>query len=291
MSLELLIQSVASGLLLGGIYGLIALPLALSFGVMRFLNFAHGDLLMCAMYGCVLLNKSFGLGPYTAALVLVPAMAVVGAMLFLTLIRPLLKSPVLVQAQFTLGLSFVIQSAAQLIFGADLFTVRSQIGGTAVRIGGVALGVPLLIGFGVAVLLSAGLLAFLSLTEWGYRVRATAQDRDMAELCGVPVPIVQAGTFAAGTACLGLAASCLMAFYQVTPHAGVQFSLLSLLIVVMGGLGDLKGTFFAGLILGVAESLASAAFNSAAAPATLYVLFGLSLVLRPRGLFGRGSFA
>src|ERR1700719_4259797 len=128
MTIDLLVQSLISGLLLGSVYALIAIPLALSFGVMRVLNFAHGDLLMCAMYGAVLLNRWTGFGPYSVIVILVPVMAMLGWALFTFLIRPLLSAPMLIQAQFTLGLSFVIQSGALMLFGADLFNIRSQVG-------------------------------------------------------------------------------------------------------------------------------------------------------------------
>ncbi|MDO8941918.1 MAG: branched-chain amino acid ABC transporter permease [Desulfobacterales bacterium] len=291
MSLELLLQSTLSGLLMGAMYALISIPLAMSFGVMRVLNFAHGELLMCAMYGAVLLNKHFGMGPYTTILVLAPAMGLVGFALFHGLIKPLLKSSMLMQAQFTLGLSFVIQSAALLIFGADLFNIRSPVGVAVLTVAGIAISVPLIIGLAVSMSICGALAWVLLKTEWGYRVRATAQDPAMALMCGIPVPRIHAAIFAGGTAILGIAAGCLMAFFHVTPHVGVQFSLLSLLIVVLGGLGDLKGTFYAGLLIGLTESLASALFNSAATPAAVYILFGVVLLFRPKGLFGRGSVA
>ena len=274
---------------MGGIYALIALALALVFGVMGVLNFAHGDLLMVGMYGVVMVCASTGLSPFLAGVLLVPAMMAIGWAVFGRLIRPVVGSAPLVQAQLTIGLSFVIQSAALLWFGADLFNVRTELGASTIHLGAIVVSVPLLIGFVIA-LVASGLLAwFLSATVWGYRVRATAEDPVMAQLCGVTVQRVQMWVFVGATGSLAVAAGCLMGFYHVTPVVGLQFSVLSLMIVVLGGLGDLRGAMVAALVLGVAEALAGAIFNSASAPAGLYILFGAVLLLRPQGLLGRGA--
>lgn len=289
MSIELLLQAAVSGFLMGGIYALIALALALAFGVMGVLNFAHGDLLMVGMYGVVLISASTSVSPFLAGVLMVPAMMAIGWVVFVLFIRPVVGAAPLVQAQLTIGLSFVIQSAALLWFGADLFNVRTELGASTIRLGAIVVSMPLLIGFVVA-LVASGLLAwFLSATVWGYRIRATAEDPVMAQLCGVPVRRVQRWVFVGATGSLAIAAGCLMGFYHVTPVVGLQFSVLSLMIVVLGGLGDLRGAMVAALAFGVAEALASAIFNSASAPAGLYILFGAALLLRPHGLLGRGA--
>ncbi len=288
-SLELLLQAAISGLLIGGIYALIAVSLALVFGVMRVLNFAHGDLLMIAMYGVVVLNHQFGLPPYVAAVALVPVMGVLGAVLFQFVIRPVLGSSPLMQAQLTIGVSFVIQSAILMAFGADLFNVNSTFGDMAYRVGGVVIGAPQLAGFVVSLLMCGLLSAFLTMTEIGHRIRATAQDPTMAWLCGVDIKRTQLLVFAGCIAILAIPAGCLMTFSYVTPSTGIRLSLLSLLVVVLGGLGDLRGAFVGGLIIGLIESLAGALLNNPAAPSLTYLVFGAALLFRPRGLFGRGS--
>ncbi len=288
-SANLLLQAVVSGVMMGAIYALIAISLALIFGVMRVLNFAHGDLLMIAMYGIVVLNHHFGLHPYIAVIVLLPIMAAFGFVLFRFVIRPVLGSSPLMQAQLTIGLSFVIQSAVLMIFGADLLNTRSAFADAAYRIGGVVIGAPQLAGFVLSILVCAALSLFLTRTDTGHRIRATAQDPTMAWLCGVNIERSQMLVFVGCIALLAIPAGCLMTFSYATPSVGIRFSLLSLLVVVLGGLGDLRGAFFGALIIGVIESLAGALLNSAAAPSLTYVVFGLALLFRPRGLFGRGS--
>lgn len=284
----LLVQALISGLLMGGIYALVALALALSFGVLRVLNFAHGDLLMVAMYGAVVLHRWLGLHPYWAIVVLALPMLALGWLMFVGLIRPVQHAGVLVQAQMTLGVSFALQSAALMIFGADLLNIRTEIETAVLRIGGVVVSVPLAIGFAVSLSISAALSWVLLGTDAGRRVRATAQDPDMARLCGVDVERTQRWVFALSIALLAGVAGCLMSFSHVVPTAGLQYSVLALLVVMLGGLGDLKGAFVGGLLIGVAEALAGVFLSSAVGPAVIYVLFGLTLLFRPQGLFGRG---
>lgn len=285
---QLLVQGLVLGLLMGGLYALIALSLALVFGVLRVLNFAHGDLLMVAMYGVLVLREVMGLHPYWSPLVLFPLMLGVGLLVFTLLIRPVQGASVLVHAQLTLGLSFVIQSLALMVFGADLMTVRTDLGDMRVAVGGVVAGVPLLVAFGASLAISGLLSWTLTHTRVGQRVRATAQDPLMAGLCGINVPRVQKYVFGISVALLAVAAACLLTFFHVTPTVGLQFSVLSLLIVVLGGLGDLRGAFFGGLLIGVAEVMTGVVFNSAAGPAAIYVVFAAVLLFRPRGLFGGG---
>lgn len=284
----LLVQAIVSGLLMGGIYALVALSLALAFGVLRVLNFAHGDLLMVGMYGAVVLHRWLGLHPYWSILVLAVPMLLLGWAMFVGLIRPVQGAGVLVQAQMTLGVSFVIQSAALMIFGADLFNIRTDLEMAVLRVEGVVVSIPLAIGFAVSLLISGVLSWALLGTDAGRRVRATAQDPDMARLCGVDVERTQRWVFALSIALLAGVAGCLMTFTYVVPTAGLQYSVLALLVVMLGGLGDLKGAFLGGLLIGVAEALAGVFLSSAVGPAVIYVLFGLTLLFRPRGLFGRG---
>jgi len=289
MSFTTLLQAALSGLLLGGIYALVAMSLALIFGVMRVLNFAHGDLLMTGMYGVVVLSSTFAINPYVAVSLVAPILALLGFLVYAILIRRVMGAGPLMQAQVTLGLSFAIQSTALLVFGADLLNVRTSLDGSAFRFAGVVVGKPELIGFLISVVVSGVLTWLILRTEFGRRLRAVAQDPTMATLCGIPVRSVQMIVFVTCTALLAVPAGCLMAFSQLTPTAGIQYSLLSLMVVVLGGLGDLRGAFVGGLLIGVVEAVTSAVFNNPAAPGVIYLVFGLALLVRPRGLFGRGS--
>lgn len=138
-SLDLLTQAIVSGILVGGVYALIAVSLALVFGVMRVLNFAHGDLLMIAMYGVALLHQRYGMPPYVASIVMAPVMAILGAVMFRFIIRPVLGASPLMQAQLTIGVSFVIQSAVLMWFGADLYNASTPFGDKAYLVAGIVI--------------------------------------------------------------------------------------------------------------------------------------------------------
>ena len=288
-SLDLLAQAIVSGILVGGVYALIAVSLALVFGVMRVLNFAHGDLLMIAMYGIALLHQQFGLPPSVCCIVMAPVMAILGAVMFRFIIRPVLGASPLMQAQLTIGVSFVIQSAVLMWFGADLFNASTPFGDKAYLAAGVVVGAPQLVGFVISLAVCGLLSAFLTMTDIGHRIRATAQDPSMASLCGVNVGRTQLFVFVGCIAILAIPAGCLMTYSYVTPSTGMKLSLLSLLVVVLGGLGDLKGAFVGGLIIGLIEALANALINNPAAPSLTYFVFAAALLFRPKGLFGRGS--
>ncbi len=288
-SLDLLTQAIVSGILVGGVYALIAVSLALVFGVMRVLNFAHGDLLMIAMYGVALLHQRYGMPPYVASIVMAPVMAILGAVMFRFIIRPVLGASPLMQAQLTIGVSFVIQSAVLMWFGADLYNASTPFGDKAYLVAGIVVGAPQLVGFVISLAVCALLTAFLTMTDIGHRIRATAQDPSMAWLCGINVGRTQMFVFVGCIAILAIPAGCLMTYSYVTPSSGLKLSLLSLLVVVLGGLGDLKGAFVGGLIIGLIEALANALINNPAAPSLTYLVFAAALLFRPRGLFGRGS--
>lgn len=280
-----------SGLLFGAIYALIALSLALIFGVMRVLNFAHGDLLMVAMYGVALLHQTFGLHPYAAALAMLPLMGFAGAVLFRVLIRPVLAADPLTQAQLTLGLSFILQSLMLWYWGADLVNVPTRLNSQALRLGGVVLSMPLLLAAAISLAASLLLAWFLLRTETGWKVRATAEDPTMATLSGIGVARVHMLVFAGGIGLLAIPAGLMMTYDYVTPYVGIRFSILSLLIVTLGGLGDLMGAFVGGLAIGLIESLASALIPGPASGSMVYIVFGILLLVRPRGLFARGLMA
>ncbi len=230
-----------SGILVGGVYALIAVSLALVFGVMRVLNFAHGDLLMIATYGVALLHQRYGMPPYVASIVMAPVMALLGAVMFRFIIRPVLGASPLMQAQLTIGVSFVIQSAVLMWFGADLYSRQHAVRRQGLSsVAGIVVGAPQLVGFVISLAVCALLTAFLTMTDIGHRIRATAQDPSMAWLCGINVGRTQMFVFVGCIAILAIPAGCLMTYSYVTPSSGLKLSLLSLLVVVLGGLGDLR---------------------------------------------------
>src|SRR3954449_2151339 len=198
-------QLIISGVLVGGIYALMSIGLTLIFGVLRIVNFAHGEFLMIAMYGAWAFTRMLGLNPYIAGIAIVPAMFLFGAVVYRLIISPALNKPHLVVVFATMALSIFIQNAALMIMTADLLDVP-PIFGRSLTIGPIYLKVELLLGFLITILCTIGLQWMIKKTYLGKAIRATVQDGEAAMLMGIPVPRIFLITFAAGSALVGLAA-------------------------------------------------------------------------------------
>src|SRR6185295_7625168 len=213
------LQSVASGLLTGGIYALIGIGLTIIFGVMRVVNFAHGALVMVGMYGTYFLFTYLHIDPFLSLVVVMPAMFVVGVAIEKLLIEPVLKAPERNQILLTEGLSIVLINTALLLFTANYLTMTTSYAGATVRLGGVSVSKPQLGAFAIAFVITAALYAFLMKTATGRRIRATAQDSEAAQILGVNIKRVQTLTFGLGVAAAGAAGALLMPiYYRVEPY-------------------------------------------------------------------------
>jgi branched-chain amino acid transport system permease protein len=280
-------QLIFSGVLIGGIYALMSVGLTLVFGVMRVVNFAHGEFLMMAMYGAWLGTKYLGLNVYLSAIAVVPAMFLFGVLVHKAIVEPCLDKPHLVVVFATMGLSILMQNVALMIASADLWDVPPMLGGRSLRIGPLYVKPELLIGFLVAVAVTIALRWLLKSTYLGKSIRATVQDKEAAMLMSIPVPKVFLVTFAAGSALVGLAACMMMPLFSVFPTVGLNFILIAFVIVVLGGLGSVEGALFGGVCIGIAQSLSSYFVAPAYGQLFFFVLFLLVLIFRPQGLLGQ----
>jgi branched-chain amino acid transport system permease protein len=280
-------QLVFSGILIGSIYALMSIGLTLIFGVLRIVNFAHGEFLMIAMYGVWAITRYFGLNPYFSIAAVVPAMFLFGALVYRLIIRPGLDKPHLVVVFATMGLSILMQNVALLLFSADLFDVPPMLGGRSFTIGPFYAKPELLIGFAVAVACTLALRFMLNATYFGKAVRATVQDGEAAQLMGIPVPRIFLITFAAGSALVGLAACMMMPLFSVFPTVGLNFVLIAFVIVVLGGMGSIEGALLGGICIGIVQSLSSYYIAPAVGQMFFFILFLLVMVFRPAGLLGR----
>jgi branched-chain amino acid transport system permease protein len=279
-------QLVASGLLIGGIYALVAIGLNLVFGVMRIINFAHGEFLMLAMYGAFWLWR-LGIDPYVAVVLIVPVMAMMGAITERYLIRYTLASHAHVKIFVTLGLAIVLQNLALLLFGADYFSVKTPYQTMTWGVAGLSISVPRLVATVVMILSALGLYLFLRYTDFGKAIRATAQDSTTARLMGINVERVYMVTFAIGTAFIGLAGCVLIPVYYVFPTVGTDFVLVAFVVVVLGGLGSLPGAVVGGFLIGVVEQFSGFFMDTSLRQIVYFGFFIAVLVLRPAGLFGQ----
>jgi branched-chain amino acid transport system permease protein len=280
-------QLLYSGLLIGSIYALMSMGLTLIFGVLRIVNFAHGEFLMIAMYAAWAITRAAGLNPYYAIIAVVPAMFLFGLVVHRLIINPGLDKPHMVVVFATMGLSILMQNLALMAFSADLYDVPPMLGGRSIVIGPFYAKAELLIGFGIAVGCTLALRYILKATYLGKAIRATVQDGEAAQLMGIPVPRIFLITFAAGSALVGLAACLMMPLFSVFPTVGLNFVLIAFVIVVLGGMGSIEGALLGGICIGIVQSVSSYYVAPAFGQMFFFILFLLVMVFRPAGLFGR----
>jgi branched-chain amino acid transport system permease protein len=263
--------------------------LTLIFGIVRVVNFAHGEFLMVGMYIVYLMHHHFGMHPYAGAFVAVVVLFVCGALMQRFVIQPLLDADPHIQIFATVGVSTALLNLALLVFGADVFSVKlTDVTASTIKLGSITVVTGQLITFLVSVALMAGLHWFLKATFLGRAVRATAQHRYAAQLMGVNVERIYIFTFGLGCACLGLASGLLLPQYPVFPTVGTFFVLTTFVIVVLGGLGSLTGAFLGSIIIGLIDSLSGYYIAPDLKEVVYFLIFIGILVLRPTGLLGLG---
>ncbi|GAC1303402.1 MAG: branched-chain amino acid ABC transporter permease [Vulcanimicrobiaceae bacterium] len=290
MTLALFAQLLVAGVLLGGVYALISIGLTLIFGVMRVVNFAHGEFLMLGMYLSYYLVTAVHLNPYVALVVVAPALYLFGLLVEVTIIKSTIGKSDVVQVFATVGLSIVLQAGALMAFSANVLGLNVPVTNALVHAGPLSMGVPQLLAFAAAMLVAGALFVFLSRTDLGRAIRATAQDRSAAALMGINVGAIYRLTFGLGSAMTGLAGALLMPIYSVSPNVGEQFVLVAFVVVVLGGMGSVVGALVGGLLIGVVETFSGFVIDPQWKQAVYFLIFLFVLVLRPAGLFGtRGS--
>ena len=281
-----ILQLVVSGLLIGSIYALMSIGLTLIFGVLRIVNFAHGEFLMIAMYGAWAISRLLGVNPYFAAIAVVPAMFLFGALVYRLVIGPGLAKPHLVVVFATMGLSIFLQNIALMAMTADLRDVP-PIFARSISIVGIFIKGELLLGFIVTLLCTVVLQWVIKHTFLGKAIRATVQDGEAAKLMGIAVPRIFLITFAAGSALVGLAACMMVPLFSVFPTVGLNFVLIAFVIVVLGGMGSIEGALLGGFCVGVVQSLSAYYVAPAFGQLFFFLLFLLVMIFRPNGLFGQ----
>jgi len=284
-----LLVILVSGLLVGGIYALVAVGLNLVFGVIRVVNFAHGEFVMLGMYGAYFSSHVWGLNPYVSSwLLITPVGFLLGLLVQRLVIQRLLDEP-LMQLFATFGLIIVFQNVVLAATRGEPKTVRTTVSGSTLDLLGVAVSVPRLVVLVVAVLLTAGLIVFLRGSITGTAMRAVAQDRRTAALMGVNVNRIYLLTFGLSAALAALAGALLSPVYTATPDIGFGFVLPAFAVVVLGGLGSVFGSLVGGLLVGVVEALSGYYLDPSLKQAIWFSLFVVALVVRPAGLFGQAG--
>jgi branched-chain amino acid transport system permease protein len=286
-----LLQNAVFGLLIGGLYGLGAVGLSLVFGVLSVLNVAHGELIMLGGYVSVWLFTLWRVDPFVSVLVAGPALFLVGAVLFWVLFRRLVSSAeedrIKTSILIGFGLALVLQTLAILVWGADERAVTPSYAGTVMALGSVVVPLSRLGALVLAFLVLGGVQLFLTRTKAGRALRATADDEQAAALVGVPIGTVYLLAFALGSGLAGVAGALVSVSDAISPAIGLHWTLKALIVIVLGGMGNIFGTFVAGLFLGLAEALSGFFLGNAYREIVGLVLFLLVLSVRPRGLLTR----
>jgi len=287
---SILLSALLNGLTTGAVYALIALGLTLIYGVLHIINFAHGASLMMALYGVYALKVHWGIDPYVALPIMVPAMFVLGYAMQRLVINRASHGKDENILLVTLGLSIVMENLALLFFKSDTRTIDTAYTLTTVAMGPeaaqVMVSLPKLVAFAGALVVSALLIVILQRTDLGRAIRAVAKEKQGARLMGIDVEHVYAMCFGLGLACLGAAACFLLPAYYVNPQVGNGFVLVAFTVVVLGGMGSFAGALLGGLLIGVVESFGGLFLGESLGQVGIFVIFIGVLLLRPEGLFG-----
>src|SRR5512141_2204810 len=283
----LFLQSILSGVLVGGVYALIGIGLTLIFGVMRVINFAHGELVMLGMYATWILFTRYGWDPYLSIVAVAPLLFLWGAVLQSAVINRVLGALPQNQILLTIGLGMVMSNAVMLGFTSDYRILTTSYSSASFDLHGVSVSQPLLLSFLVTAAVTAGLYLFLLKTDTGQAMRATAQDRTAAQLMGIDVRRISLLAFGLGAALAGTAGALIAPTYYIFPQIGHTFTLKAFVIVVLGGMGSVVGATLGGIIIGLTESLAAVYVASGLKELVVFVLFLALLLFRPSGLLGK----
>ena len=287
MSRDFVLQLIISGFLTGGVYSLIALGLSLIFGVMKIINFAHGEMMVWGMYIAYTILILTGIDPFFSLVVSAGVLFVFGYLIQRIVVNRIIECPEAMQVIPMIGAALIFENGARLIWGPDYLSPASKFALSSLWIGEVMIDVPRLLAFLISILITVLVLLFLKYANIGKAIRSAADNRLGALLVGTDVNRVYAVCFGIGTACVGAAGALLVPLMPLSPNAGPPFTMISFIIVILGGMGSLVGAMVGGLIVGVAESVATLFLPSTLKQVVSFSLMVLILVFRPKGLFGR----
>ena len=287
MTTEIVLQTLASGVLIGLIYALVAIGLTMIFGVMDIVNFAHGEFLMLGMYSTFWLFAVYALDPLITLPLTVIMLFAFGMLLYKLVIVRIINAPMLSQIFTTFGIMILLRGVAQFFWKSDFRSIEnSSVSGT-VKLLGIQLGKPQLVA-GIGAIVVTGLIYFfLNKTRLGAALEATASDKEAAQLMGIDSHKMFSLAWGIGAACAGAAGVLLSTFFPIFPDVGANFILLAFVVVNLGGFGSVTGAFWAGILVGVIEVMGGLLLGPQYKTAIVLVLFLGVLMFRPQGLMGK----
>jgi branched-chain amino acid transport system permease protein len=287
MTLEILLQTLASGVLIGLIYALVAIGLTMIFGVMDIVNFSHGEFVMLGMYAAFWMYALLALDPVWSLPISAIGLFMVGAAVYRLVIKRIIGAPPLAQVFTTFGLMILLRGIAQFLWKPDFRMIdKSSVSGHVSWLG-VQLGLPQVVAGVGAVLTTLAVYLFLHRTRAGAALEATAADREAAQLMGIDSQRMFTLAWGIGAACAGVAGALLATFFPIFPEVGANFVLIAFVVVNLGGFGSVAGAFWAGIIVGVVEVMGGLLLGPQFKTAIVLGLFLAMLVWRPQGLLGK----
>ena len=287
MAASIYLNVTVSGLLTGLVYGLMALGLSVIFGVVRVVNFAHGEMMTVAMYLAIVAFKAFGLDPLVMAVPLAGVLFALGYALQAGIINPFINRPEHSQFILLVAVALIIVNLLLIVFGPDARSVQTSYSFDSFALGALIVDATKVYAAGVSVLIAAALFAFFRFAPLGKAIRACADNYTGALVVGLDIKRLYALTFGIGAACVGAAGAMLVLLIDVTPALGPAYTLLAFVIVITGGLGSMPGALLGGVLIGLTEALAGLLFTPSAKSMFSFGLLVLVLLFRPQGLLGK----
>ena len=289
MPIDVYLNVIVAGILTGLVYGLMALGLSVIFGVVRVVNFAHGEMMSIAMYLTVLLFSSLNLDPLVMLVPIAAVLFVFGYALQAGLINPFISRPEHSQFLLLVALALIIVNTLLILFGPDARTVQTSYAFDSFQVGALIVDATKLYAGAAAIVIAGLLFAFFRFAPLGKAIRACGDNYTGALVVGLDVNRLYALTFGIGAACVGAAGVMMTLIVDVTPIIGPTYTLLAFVIVITGGLGSMAGALLGGLLIGVTEALAGLLFTPSAKSMFAFAILVLVLLFRPQGILGRRS--
>jgi branched-chain amino acid transport system permease protein len=288
------LQVVSAGLIMGGIYALIAVGLNLIYGTMRLLNIAHGEFIMLGAYTTYWLYTLFGISPIISMLLVVLLAVVMGLFVCRAIFLPIIKTSKSVDVLtgnsllIFFGLSIIFTNVASLLWTADIrgYSYMTQV----IQVAGVPLMYNRLMALGISFLICVVCYFLIQKTMLGKAVRALIQDREASKLVGVNDSFIYYFSFCLAFSMAGIAGCLLSMFYEITPFMGMPYTIIAMVVIVLGGLGNIFGSLLGGIFLGLFETVGVSITSPGLRSILTYALFILIILIRPKGIFGRGAY-
>lgn len=289
MGIDVYLNVAVAGILTGLVYGLMALGLSVIFGVVRVVNFAHGEMMSIAMFLTIVLYTALHLDPLVMLVPVAAVLFVFGYALQVGLINPFIGRPEHSQFLLLVAIGLIIVNVLLIVFGPDARTVQTSYAFDSFQIGALIIDATKLYAGTAAIVVAALLFAFFRLAPLGKAIRACADNYVGALVVGLDVKRLYALTFGIGAACVGAAGVMMTLIVDVTPMIGPAYTLLAFVIVITGGLGSMAGALLGGLLIGVTEALAGLLFTPSAKSMFAFAILVVVLLFRPQGILGKRS--